>query len=60
MSRALPFTKANIRRRIEAAREAGLLVRGITADGTLIVGDKPGAPLMDTREKALAASWDDA
>lgn len=59
MSRALPFTKANIRRRIEAAREAGLLVTGIAADGTLIIGDKPNAPLTDTREKVLA-SWDDA
>jgi hypothetical protein len=59
MTRPLPFTKANIRRRIEAAQEAGLPVTGITADGTLIIGDKPAEPLRDTREKALA-SWDDA
>lgn len=38
MTRVIPFTKANIKRRIEAAREAGLDVTGIAADGTLIVG----------------------
>ena len=38
MTRAIPYSKANIKRRIEAAREAGLDVTGITADGTLIVG----------------------
>jgi hypothetical protein len=36
MTRALPFSKANIRRRIEALKEAGLVVTGITADGTLL------------------------
>jgi hypothetical protein len=37
MTRAIPFTKAQIRRAIEAAREAGLRVRGIAPDGTLLL-----------------------
>ncbi len=39
MTRAVPFTKAKLRRAIEAAREAGLRVKGIAPDGTLIVED---------------------
>jgi hypothetical protein len=48
MTRALPFTRANIRRRIEAAKEAGLNVTGIAPDGTVLIGDLPkdvGPPL---------------
>jgi hypothetical protein len=42
MTRALSFTKASIKRRIEAKREAGLLVTGITADGTVLTAvDRP-------------------
>ena len=41
MTRALPFTKANLKRRIDAAREAKLHVIGMKSDGTLIVADKP-------------------
>jgi hypothetical protein len=37
MTRALPFTKASIKRRIDAVLEAGLFVTGVTPDGTLIV-----------------------
>jgi hypothetical protein len=40
MSRAIPFTKAQIRRAIDAAREAGLRVTGIAPDGTLILEDR--------------------
>jgi hypothetical protein len=39
MTHALPFTKARLRRAIEAAREAGLRVIGIRSDGTLLVND---------------------
>jgi hypothetical protein len=39
VTRPLPFTKARLRRAIEAAREAGLRVIGIRPDGTLIVDD---------------------
>jgi hypothetical protein len=41
MTRAIPFTKARLRRAIEAAREAGLRVTGIRPDGTLIVDENP-------------------
>jgi hypothetical protein len=42
MTRAHSFTKASIKRRIEAKREAGLLVTGITADGTVLTAvDRP-------------------
>jgi hypothetical protein len=44
MTRAIPFTKARLRRAIEAAREAGLHVTGIRPDGTLIVDDNPQGP----------------
>jgi hypothetical protein len=48
MTRALPFTKANLRRRIDAVIEAGLYVTGITPDGTVLIGALPkdvGPPL---------------
>ena len=44
MTLPLPFTKARLRRAIQAAREAGLRVTGIRPDGTLIVDDNPQAP----------------
>jgi hypothetical protein len=44
VTRAIPFTKARLRRAIEAAREAGLNVTGIRPDGTLIVDENPQAP----------------
>jgi hypothetical protein len=44
MTRPVPFTKARLRRAIEAAREAGLRVIGIRADGTLIVDDNRQTP----------------
>jgi hypothetical protein len=37
MTRAIRFTQASLRRAIEAARKAGLRVKGITADGTLLL-----------------------
>lgn len=36
MTRALAYTQASVRRRIEAARKAGLRVTGITSDGTVL------------------------
>jgi hypothetical protein len=42
MSRAIPFTKAQIRRAIDAAREAGLRVTGIAPDGTLLLEERDG------------------
>jgi hypothetical protein len=40
MTRAIPFTKAQIRRAIEAARDAGLRVPGIAPDGTLLLEER--------------------
>jgi hypothetical protein len=40
MTRAIPFTKAQIKRAIEAAREAGLRVKGIAPDGTLLLEER--------------------
>lgn len=56
MTRAIPFSKANIKRRIEAAREAGLDPTGITADGTLLVRT-PGT--AQPTDKAPSSKWDD-
>ena len=58
----LPFTKANVRRRIAAALEAGLYVTGIAPDGTVLVGAEPKYShhrSVDKLEPALATSWDD-
>ncbi|WP_458760502.1 hypothetical protein ACSVBT_06840 [Afipia sp. TerB] len=61
MTKALPFTKASIRRRIEAAREAGLRVKGIAPDGTIMVdNDPPGlAPSDLTGPDRNASKWED-
>lgn len=60
MTRAVTFTKAQVRRAVEAARDAGLRVVGVTVrpDGSIRVetGDVP----LDTPLKSLAASWEDA
>jgi hypothetical protein len=58
MTRALSFTKAKLRRAIEAAREAGLRVTGIAPDGTLLLDDhsNPQAEeksVEETREVVL-------
>ena len=53
MSRRLPFSKANIRRRVEVARENELCVVAIKVDGTLVVSDRPD-PLKQGQEAAVA------
>jgi hypothetical protein len=58
MTRPLPFTKARLRRAIEAARKAGLRVTGIRPDGTLLVDDRDNSQPVDqaveqTREVVL-------
>jgi len=40
MTRALPFTPAAIRRAIQAARKAGLRVKAIRPDGTIVVDEQ--------------------
>jgi len=63
MSRAVTFTQAQVRRAVNAVTSLGLCVRGVTfnRDGSFTVdtGDN-GAKTVDTKKKALAASWDDA
>jgi hypothetical protein len=45
VTKALPYTKADIKRRIAAALETGLYVTGIAPDGTVLLGAEP----KDTR-----------
>jgi hypothetical protein len=51
MTRPIPFTKARLRRAIEAAREAGLRVTAIRPDGTLIIDDNPQTPQEPVEEE---------
>ena len=63
MTRAIPFTKAQVRRAVQAAESAGLTVRGVRMypDGSIQVetGDDRDTPYGQPA-KARAASWDDA
>lgn len=62
MTRAVAFTKAQVRRAVKAAESAGLRVRSVTVkpDGSIRVesGDSPQLA-MDSPQLSLA-SWDDA
>lgn len=62
MTRAIRFTKAQVRRAVSAAESAGLSVKRVTVnpDGSITVdgGESPSVP-VDITNKALAASWDD-
>lgn len=63
MARAVPFTKAQVRRAVKAAESAGMNVRRVTLnpDGSITVDGGDNAPTpVDAPQKALAASWDDA
>jgi hypothetical protein len=63
VKRVIPFTQAQVRRAVKAAESAGLKVSKVTINPngsiTLESGDN-GPSSMDTRKKAIAASWDDA
>ena len=62
MSRAIAFTKAQVRRAVKAAESAGLRVRRVTInrDGSITVDAGDTAPTaIDSRESDHAASWDD-
>jgi len=62
MTRAITFTQAQVRRAVKAAESAGLRVKRVTinADGSITVDAGDNAPIaVDSREAALAASWDD-
>lgn len=62
MTKAIRFTKAQVRRAVKGAESAGLCVKRVTVnpDGSITVdgGESPSVP-VDTPEGALAASWDD-
>lgn len=47
MTKALPFTKASMRRAIAAAQAAGLEVTGITSDGTILTANASLVPKPD-------------
>lgn len=62
MTTKLPFTQLSIRRRIEAARKAGLYVIGIASDGTVLTSTVEKAPesvsiVPSDRQTADAARW---
>ena len=61
-TRAAPFTQAQVRRAVKAAESAGLQVKRVTVsrEGSIAVesGGNDVSPI-DSRETALAASWDD-
>jgi hypothetical protein len=59
MTRALPFTKASLRRVIEAVESAGKFVIAIRPDGTIVVGDKPVDATYLTPENQPASKWED-
>lgn len=66
MTRALPFTQASVRRAVKAARQAGLRVTGIRADGTVMVQDgdnaTPDVPNASAsiQTDAPSSKWEDA
>jgi hypothetical protein len=65
MTKRVPFTQAQVRRVIQAARREGLRVAGIKPDGTVVVydgGENPLAPvdgLIGGSEDADAVRWSD-
>jgi hypothetical protein len=62
MTKALPFTQAQVRRAIKGVESAGLRVKRVTVnpDGSFTLDSVDGVhPAIDNREPALATSWDD-
>jgi hypothetical protein len=59
MTKALPFTKASLRRAIEAVESTGKIVVAVRPDGTLIVGDKPVDVAKLVSEDASPSVWED-
>ena len=57
MTARLPFTKASLRRAIEAAEEAGLKVTEIRPDGTLVVEDGDNAEPRVVPLQAGQSKW---
>jgi hypothetical protein len=60
VTRALPFTKANLKRRIEAVHAAGLFVTAVLPDSTLLTGDRrPEAIRPFEGQDSAADKWAD-
>ncbi len=61
MTRGLPFTKAGLCRRIEAALKAGLRVTAIRPDGTVVVvdGSEPIARIASVDHDEALTRWED-
>lgn len=57
MTDRLPFTQHSLRRAIAAAQKAGLRVRGIKPDGTVLVDDGTD-PVAD--HAPSHSKWEDA
>ena len=62
MSRAIAFTKAQVRRAVKAAESAGLRVRRVTInrDGSITIDAGDNAPIAVDSPDSKLASWDDA
>ena len=41
MTKVLPYTAAGVARRIRGVTDAGFHAIGVTADGTVLIGEKP-------------------
>jgi hypothetical protein len=62
MTRTVSFTKAQVRRAVQAAESAGLRVRSVMVkpDGSIVVDSGEPHPGAVDRQKQPLASWDDA
>lgn len=66
MTSRLPFTRAGIRRAVNAAKDAGLTVKEIRPDGTVVVqdGDKPAPAVQNGAANGHtgrpSSKWEDA
>lgn len=54
MTARAPFTEAQIRRAIKAARKEGLPIAGVRPDGTVVIGEPSTAMVPDA---ANADEW---
>jgi hypothetical protein len=62
VTKAIRFTKAQVRRAVAAAESAGMRVKRVTVnpDGSITVDSgETGIAPVDNDNRELAASWDD-
>lgn len=60
MTKPLPFTQAGLRRAIAAVKAAGLRVKGVAPDGTVLVDDGDKATPYIAAPDAAPSKWEDA